>query len=69
MSLTAEKNTKDKHLTEEWWQKWTGVEDPKTWAKSGGEFTTGPLADTKEAKETSVRLYKELLIEKEQERK
>lgn len=69
MSLTAEKNTKDKHLTEEWWQKWTGIEDPKTWAKSGGEFTTGSLVDTKEAKETSIRLYKELLIEKEQERK
>ena len=68
MSLT-DKNTKDKHLTEEWWQKWTGIEDPKIWAKNGGEFTTGPLADTKEAKETSIRLYKELLIEKEQERK
>lgn len=68
MSLT-DKNAKDRHLTEEWWRRWTSIEDPKLWAKSGGEFTTGPLADTKEAKETSVRLYKELLIEKEQERK
>ena len=69
MSLTAEKNTKDPHLTEEYWQKWTVIEDPKIWAKSGGEFTTGPLADTKEAKETSRRLHKELLIEQEQNRK
>ena len=68
MSLT-DKNTKDKHLTEEWWQKYTSIEDPKIWAKSGGEFSTGPLPDTKEAKETSIRLYKELLIEREQEKK
>ena len=68
MSLT-EKNTKDPHLTEEWWQKWTGVEDPKTWAKNGGEFITSPLAQTKEAIDTSKRLYMELFIEKEQERK
>ena len=69
MSLTAEKNTKDPHLTEEYWQKWTSIEDPKSWAKSGGEFSTGPLPDTKEAKNKSIQLYKELMAEKEQERK
>ena len=68
MSLT-EKNTKDPHLTEEFWKKWQGVEHPELWAKSGGEFSTGPLPDTKEAKETSRRLYKELLTEQEQNRK
>ena len=70
MSLTAEKNTKDPHLTEDWWKRWEGVEHPELWAKNnGGEFTTGPLADTKEAKETSRKLYRELLTEQEQNRK
>ena len=68
MSLT-DKNTKDPHLTEEWWQKYTSIEDPKIWAKIGGEFVTAPLAQTKEAIDTSKRLYMELFIEKEQERK
>ena len=67
MSLT-EKNTKDKHLTEEWWMRWTSIEDPKIWAKNGGEFVTAPLEQTKEAIDTSKRLYMELFIEKEQER-
>ena len=69
MSLTEVKKKKDLHLTEEWWQKWQNIEDPKTWAKHGGEFVTAPLEQTKEAIEISKKLYKELLVEKEQERK
>jgi len=67
--MTEEKK-KDKWENEEFWQKWQKVERPELWAKTnGGEFSTGPLPDTKEAKEKSIQLYKELMTEKEQERK
>ena len=56
--MTEEKK-KDKWENEEFWQKWQKVERPELWAKTnGGEFSTGPLPDTKEAKEKSIQLYK-----------
>ena len=72
MSLLEKKEEtkKDKWEKEEFWQRWQKVERPELWAKyNGGEFTTGALPDTKEAKEKSIQLYKELMAEKEQERK